>query len=127
MDLYKFKDPHQYGAFLFVQWLVGSSSLLSQSGWDFLKDSFVNMGSQTPTLAVKAALSDDLNEQMGDELASFWGDHTNQVPSFGPRGAMKKTTVDQPYQQLTANPAQPLAGGLGSIVPGSKVEQIELK
>ena len=121
-----FGNRHQYAAYVFVQWVLKNEGLPTKANWAFLRDSFLKVRSLGPTPGVEEALK-TIKQKLGDEVASFWADHLDQLPTFGPKAPFTKSTVDQPFQQVAANPAKPLAAGLASLVPGSNVEQIDVQ
>ncbi len=117
---------HQYAAYVFVQWLLNTDGMPTAANWAFLKESILKVRELGATAGVDAALK-ETKESLADEVASFWADHTNQNPAFGPRAKLKKVSITQPQHTLTTPTAQPLAARLPDLVPAGNIEQVELK
>lgn len=128
---------HEYGAFLFVQWIMESASMPSAKGWAFLRASIGSVASHKP------AWNDGLNDALATlptsapcpspetllacQVASFWADETNTSPRFGPPAKLtSREIIDQPSQTIQDSPAPQLGAEIISLAPASEENKMEV-
>ena len=98
-------DAHEYGAWTFVAWLFSRSKI----GWDDMRSVFGDSAQADPTPILDGRLS---KTTVADEVASFWADHTNAKPKFGPKTPITPTVVAQETDSFTLPTAPYLAARL---------------
>jgi hypothetical protein len=122
-----FKPPvdgakeHEYGAWTFVAWLFSRNKIK----WPDMRESFVDAAHTDPTPVINGLLQDRATS-FGDEVASYWADHTRQKPDFGPTGKMSVDKVSDGTENNTIAPADKYAARLLALRPTAKTEQLEL-
>ena len=126
MDEFKSLSPHQYAAYLFVEWILRSSARPSSAGWTFLRDSIQDVKSLGPTDGVNAALGSQYQETFAGEVASFWADHTNPHPLFGPPAHPVLDAVNASQEIFTLQPPQQYAARLRQFRPAAEYQRLEL-
>jgi len=136
MDSYNHPICHQYGAYIFVQWVLRSTSLPGPAGWQFLHASILGVGADpaNPDPAISQALSlvspsPCLSTKLACEVASFWADETNTTdpaPSFGhPPAKMQHELVESGTLSGAITPAVQYGAKLVALDPGS-VKQMQV-
>jgi hypothetical protein len=125
MDTFDYTRKHQYGAYLFVRWLLNTSKLPDAVGWTLLRDSIEEVKSLGPDAGIDAALA-PLGETFGGEIASFWANHTNPQPTFGPTAPLEKIAVSKPSQLIDLVPRAQYAARLDALQPVANNQQLEL-
>ncbi len=112
-------DAHEYGAWTFVGWLFSRHKI----DWHELRDSF-GASAHSDAAPVLASLLSKSGDKLGDEVATYWADHTNAKPQFGPTAKMTEVKAGED----TSNDEFPLADPLGArilrVKPTSKVNQL---
>jgi hypothetical protein len=126
VDAFTYKGLHPYGAYRFVQWLLGSGGMPTGAGWSFLRDSFEQVKSLGPTAGVDAAITSFNGSTLADQVGSFWADHTNPQPKFGATAPLETEAINQPAQTVTLTPAVKLAADLVALKPSAGEEQLEV-
>jgi hypothetical protein len=111
-------DAHEYGAWTFVAWLVSRHKL----GWTQLKQSFAQANTIDPTPIIDQLLTGGTT--IADEVASYWADHLNDKPSFGPRAHMTVEKVSQETDQFGFQPADYLGSDPFAIRPANDKQQM---
>ena len=101
-------SSHQYGAWTFVAWLY-SRGLLGYPGLKQSLHDVNNVNPPTPVLATQIGPA-----TFASAVASYWGDHTRDVPKFGPRA---KITI-LPVAANTHTLSVPTAAQYGARVIG---------
>ena len=126
MDESTYLAPHQYGAYLFVQWILGTSGKPTNAGWAFLRDSIKDVVSLGSTEGVDAALGSNYQETFGDEVATFWADHTNPHPMFGPAAHLVQDDIKSSHEIFAIQPPKQYAAKLRQFLPTTKDQQLEI-
>jgi len=117
---------HELGAYRFVQWVIDSSGVPGSKGSQFLRDSIEKVKEMGPADGVSTAIQDDTGQTIADQVGSFWEDHTNPKPKFGPTGLLEMDPVDQPAQTITLNPATKLGAVLAALKPAKQAQQMQV-
>ncbi|MGZ4190689.1 MAG: hypothetical protein ACXVQ5_12725 [Actinomycetota bacterium] len=103
-------EAHEYGAWTFVAWLFSRDKI----DWTTMKNIFIASAhtATTPILMTKLA---DAGTTLGDEVASFWADHTNPKPQFGPKTKVKPDVISAEEDELKIKLAPYLAAHVGAF------------
>jgi hypothetical protein len=112
-------DAHEYGAWTFVAWLMSRHKLT----WKQLGDSFTSAAHSDATPIVDQALASS-KSSLGDEVASYWADHLNSKPSFGPTAHMTLVKVSGKTDQFGIPAADYLGSATLAVKPSSDKMQI---
>jgi len=112
---------HEYGAWTFVAWLFSRHKIK----WPDMRESFVDAAHAKPTPVINGLLQDRATS-FGDEVASYWADHTRQKPEFGPTGKLSVDKVSEGTENNTVAPADKYGARLLALRPTAKTEQLEL-
>jgi hypothetical protein len=110
---------HEYGAWTFVAWLFSRGKI----DWTTLRQIFV-ASAHSPTTPI---LDDQLKAagtSFGNEVASFWADHTNPVPQFGPKTKVAPDVISAETDQFKTKLAPYLGGRVGALKLGAKRQQL---
>jgi hypothetical protein len=110
---------HEYGAWTFVAWLFSRHKI----NWARMRQSFID-AAQTDATPVLDNLLNDAVTGVGDQVASFWADHTNALPQFGPTAKMKEVKVGADTVTDESPVADPLAARILRVKPDSSVKQL---
>ena len=98
-------EAHEYGAWTFVAWLFSRKKI----DWSDMRKVFAASAHADPTPILDGLLS---KTTVADEVASFWADHTNAKPKFGPKTPITPTVVAQETDSFTLPTAPYLAARL---------------
>jgi hypothetical protein len=109
---------HQYGAWTFVAWLYSRHKL----SWTELRDSFEQSAHTDATPVVDALLG----SKLADEVATYWADHLNTKPSFGPTAHMTLVKVSQKTDQFGIPTAKYLGAAPIAVKPSAAKQQMVL-
>ena len=140
MDTYSTgSGAHQYAAYLFVQWLLGTDSRPGAIGWKFLRKSILDLKSSAPdwdaginqALSVLPAPASCESTVFACQVADFWGDETNAIdplPKYGHPPGLPTTrlTVSHPAETVTITPAAQYGAKILAIKPSSGEQQVDL-
>jgi hypothetical protein len=110
---------HEYGAWTFVAWLFSRHKI----NWSRMRESFMQ-AAQTDATPVIDNLLQDVNSDVGDEVASYWADHTNVLPQFGPTAKMTSAKASDWTENDVFPAANPLAARVVKIHPTATVRQL---
>jgi hypothetical protein len=114
-------DAHEYGAWTFVAWLMSRHKL----SWTQLKNSFSSAAHSDATPIIDQALAAS-KSSLGDEVASYWADHLNKKPSFGPTAHMTPIKVSTKTDQFAIPTADYLGSATLAVKPSSDKQQMAL-
>jgi hypothetical protein len=112
-------NAHEYGAWTFVAWLMSRHKL----SWTQLGQSFAQAKASDPTPIVDQLLAAS-GTSIADEVASYWADHLNDKPSFGPTAHMTVVKVSQKTDEFGFQPAKYLGSAPFAIRPSASKQQI---
>jgi hypothetical protein len=115
-------DAHEYGAWTFVAWLMSRKKL----SWPQLAQSFEQAKASTAPTPIIDQLLAASQTTIADEVASFWADHLNDKPSFGPTAAMTEVKVSQKTDEVAFKAAKYLASDTFAIKPAAGKQQIDV-
>ena len=113
-------DAHEYGAWTFVAWLMSRHKL----SWTQLGESFAQANASTDPTPIVDGLLAASNTSVADEVASYWADHLNDKPSFGPTAHMTPVMVSQKTDEFSFPPAAYLGADPFAIKPAPDKQQI---
>ena len=105
---------HQYGAWTFVAWLFSRGLL----GYPGLKQSIHDVNNVVPPTPVLATQIGPAN--FASAVASYWGDHTRDVPQFGPRAKISILPVSVNSHTVSVQPAAQYGARVVGIRPPTK-------
>jgi hypothetical protein len=114
-------DAHEYGAWTFVAWLMSRHKL----SWHQLGESFTQAAQSDATPIVDQALTGS-GSSIGDEVASYWADHLNKKPAFGPTAHMTIVHVSQKTDQFGIPTADYLGSATLAVRPSAAKQQMVL-
>jgi hypothetical protein len=110
---------HEYGAWTFVAWLFSRHKI----NWARMRQSFIDAAHTDATPVIDNLLNDAITN-IGDEVASYWADHTNVLPQFGPTAKMTEVKVGADTENDQFPVADPLAARILRVKPDSNVRQL---
>ena len=127
---------HEYGAYLFVQWVLKSATMPTSSQWAFLRRSIVTTYAGKPNWdqGLDNALSDlsspspcdDSIPRIACDIASFWGDETKPKPSFAKTASLRSLPIDPDTTEFTL-PSTDLYSALTvALKPAKDQNQVQL-
>lgn len=135
-----FGNTHEYGAYLFIQWVLHSASMPDTARWAFLRASIEDLASHRPDW--DAAINEALHRAprlyachsdeplLACDLAAFWADETNQsspAPILGhPPAKLLKESVAVPGKTFFLSAAELYASKLVALSPAMDKKQIEV-
>ncbi len=137
MPMDTFGMGHEYGAYLFVQSVLKSSTMPTSAGWAFLQASIEDV------VAHKPNWDDGLDQALealppsppcpspttllGCDVASFWADETNPTPRFGPAPKFNFPEVIKAESESIKFPsAKQFGANLISLKPASDKNKMEV-
>jgi hypothetical protein len=112
----QFKDAsdgtkaHEYGAWTFIAWLFSRKKI----DWPTMKNLFTG-SAHSPTTPLLDAVLHLSGTTFGDEVASFWADHTNPKPKFGPKTKVKPDVISAEEDTLKIKLAPYLGARVGAF------------
>jgi hypothetical protein len=120
-----FKPPidgameHEYGAWTFVAWLFSRGKI----NWTTMRQIFQG-AAQSPATPVLDGKLGSAATSLGNQVASFWADHTNSKPRFGPKTPVKPDVISAEVDAFKIKLAPYLGGSVGALKLAPKRKQM---
>jgi len=112
-------EAHEYGAWTFVAWLFSRNKI----DWTAMRDSFIKAAHADATPIIDQLLNPS---SIGDEVASYWADHLNKLPHFGPTAHITVIHDSHPTHVYHVKTAPYLGAKTGAVDPAPGKKQMVL-
>ena len=114
-------DSHEYGAWTFVAWLFFHGKM----SWSKMRQSFIEAAHADPTPILDQLVSAGPST-LADQVASYWADHLNPLPRFGPTAKITVIHDSDPTHVYHEQTARYLGAKTFAVKPGANKGQMVL-